>query len=262
MRCATRASNGPNHLGFVRPPGVNCAANPSQCGSGSGDAGYQDNTACYTTIHAPAGETVIFTFTQLNLELQGCHPSQPNGGCPDGGCDFVSVFDGQGADAPLIGKYSGYQTGASLPSVVSTQEYLRVEFHTDARNCGASPGTQTQHTTLVMFCMSWFPDFEFRGYTGISAAEDPGWFADWAFVEDGAGEEHCFPCAPAVTWSKPDAFPHGAAGQNICAPDSAVLRSRHGVIHDDDVSTAGSYGTGGTQVQASTTSNERQAFWL
>jgi hypothetical protein len=41
---------------------------------------------------------------------------------------------------------------------------------------------------------------------GISNAEDPGWFADWDFVEN---------------------------GQDICHPDSAVLRTEYGVIHDD-----------------------------
>eukprot|EP01052_Picozoa_sp_SAG31_P001665 SAG31_NODE_56_length_29726_cov_41.443312_15_plen_465_part_00 len=108
--------------------------------------------------------------------------------CTDGGCDYVIVFDGQTTDSPVIGKYSGYLTGADLPSIVSTGSYLRVEFHTDNRNCG------------------------------ISSAEDPGWFADWAFVED---------------------------GQNICDPDAAVLHAHHGVLHDDDVSTATSYQSGG-----------------
>ena len=40
-----------------------------------------------------------------------------------------------------------------------------------------------------------------------NTAEDPGWFADWDFVEN---------------------------GQNICAPDSAVLRDARGVLRDDD----------------------------
>lgn len=168
---------------------VNCQIQASQCGSGSGDAGYADNTHCYTTIHAPTGQQVRLTFMQMNLELQGCHPNQPNGGCPDGGCDYVMVWDGQQTTDPLIGKYSGYLTGNDLPSIISTGEWLRIEFHTDTRNCG------------------------------ISAAEDPGWFADWDFVE---------------------------SGQNICEPDAAVLHDEFGVLHDDDISTANSYEEGGT----------------
>ena len=37
---------------------------------------------------------------------------------------------------------------------------------------GASPVTQTQHTTLVVFCMSWCADFEFRGYIGAQGQLD------------------------------------------------------------------------------------------
>jgi hypothetical protein len=70
-------------------------------------------------------------------------------GCPAGGCDYVAVYDGQTANAPLIGKYSGHLQGAALPTVVSTGEWLRIEFMTDAANCG------------------------------IDSSEDPGWFADW-----------------------------------------------------------------------------------
>lgn len=168
---------------------VNCQIQARQCGSmGGGDAGYADNTHCYTTIHAPTDQQVRLTFMQMNLELQGCNRGQPNGGCPEGGCDYVEVFDGQESSDPLIGKYSGYLTGAELPSIVSTGEWLRIEFHTDTRNCG------------------------------ISAAEDPGWFADWDFVE---------------------------SGQNICEPDAAVLHDEFGVLHDDDISTANSFEEGG-----------------
>ena len=70
-------------------------------------------------------------------------------GCPDGGCDYVEVFDGQESTDPVIGRYSGYRNGADLPSIISTGEWLRIEFHTDTRNCGIQNG------------------------------EDPGWVADW-----------------------------------------------------------------------------------
>lgn len=33
---------------------------------------------CFTTIQAPDDTQIIFTFTQLNLELNGCHAELPN----------------------------------------------------------------------------------------------------------------------------------------------------------------------------------------
>jgi hypothetical protein len=44
------------------------------CGS-KGGQGYADNLNCYTTIHAPKGETIEFTFTQMNLEGPVNHAS-------------------------------------------------------------------------------------------------------------------------------------------------------------------------------------------
>ena len=96
------------------------------------------------------------TFTQMNLELTGCNPGQPNGGCPPGGCDFVSVFDGQGADAPLIGKYSGALSGAALPSVVSSGEWIRIEFHTDGRNCGITNGEDPVRRRACLTVPCWW----------------------------------------------------------------------------------------------------------
>merc|ERR1712166_297895 len=92
--------------------------------------GYKDNANCYTTIQAPKGDQIRFTFTQMNLELEGCSPGRPNKGCPDGGCDYVALYDGKDNHAKLIGKYSGYKTGADLPEIISTGRYMRVQFHT------------------------------------------------------------------------------------------------------------------------------------
>jgi hypothetical protein len=157
---------------------VNCGL--ANCGSGTGNAGYADNTACYTSIHAPAGEQVRLTFTQMNLE--GPEPVPGCGTCPPGGCDWVEVFDGENSQAPSIGRFTGALSGAALPSVISSGTALYIEFMTDTRNCGIT-----------------------------NTNEDPGWFADWDFVEN---------------------------GQNICAPDSAVLRAHHGVLRDDEVATS------------------------
>lgn len=161
-----------------------------EAGSPDGPA-YADGTDCYTTIHAPADEQVRFTFTALNLEEMGCSPPSPalpNGGCPAGGCDWVEIFDGQTPQSPSLGKFTGLQIGQDLPDMVSTGEWLRVEFHTDAGNCGVSTG------------------------------QDAGFVATWDFVEN---------------------------GQNICEPDATVLRSAHGVLHDDDTTTASGYGPDG-----------------
>ena len=94
--------------------GVNCQNNMRLCGMGKGDAGYKDNVNCFTTIKAPKGEQIKFTFTQMNLEYRGCGsltrpPRWSDGsygrGCPEGGCDYVALYDGPDEKSPLIGKY-------------------------------------------------------------------------------------------------------------------------------------------------------------
>lgn len=118
---------------------VNCAANAQQWGNSAAcnsGAGYADGTACYTTILAPAGQQVRLTFTQMNLELIGCSAGQSNGGCPDGGCDFVQVHDGITANDPIVGRYSGSLVGADLPSIVSSGTGMYVVFRSDTGNCG------------------------------------------------------------------------------------------------------------------------------
>jgi hypothetical protein len=64
-------------------------------GSAGATNGYQDKASCYTVIQAPEDDQVRFTFTQMNLELTGCHANAgPGQGCPAGGCDYVELFDG------------------------------------------------------------------------------------------------------------------------------------------------------------------------
>ena len=131
--------------------GVDCVANPQQCSgpTGSGDSGYTDNVNCFTTITAPSDGQVKLTFTQINLEQYGCHPGAgptwANGmdgqGCPDGGCDYVAVYDGADESSPLIGKYSGQP--AHLPVIVSSSTSMHIRFVTDNRNCGIAANGQT-----------------------------------------------------------------------------------------------------------------------
>jgi hypothetical protein len=132
--------------------------------SGSCTAGYADSAHCFTTIQAPDDTQVIFTFTQLNLELTGCHPERPNGGCPDGGCDYVAVYDGADSNAPLLGKFSGQPPAAAMPQVVSSGTALYIEFISDIGNIGIG-------------C---------AGQTG-----DPGWFAEWVTNRTTSGHRCC-----------------------------------------------------------------------
>lgn len=151
------------------------------CGS-KGGQGYADNLNCYTTIHAPKGETIEFTFTQMNLEgpgqKPGCSP------CTDKrGCDWVEIYDGKDNHAKLIGTYSGHHLGwikgeDQLPAIESTGQDMHIRFRTDNHNCG------------------------------IDSSEDPGFIAEWRFIENGV---------------------------NICHPSGGALRNHHGVLHDDAV---------------------------
>jgi hypothetical protein len=159
---------------------VDCSQPGANCG-GQANQGYADNLNCYTTIHAPTGDQVRFTFTQMNLEGPGTQPGcQP---CSDPrGCDWVAIHDGPDESSPLIGTYSGHHLGWQagedyLPTIVSSGQDLHIRFKTDTHNCG------------------------------IDSSEDPGWLASWDFIDN---------------------------GQDICHPDTAVLRDPHGTLHDDD----------------------------
>ena len=71
----------------------------------------------------------------MNLELTGCHPNAgPGQGCPEGGCDYVALYDGSDESAPLLGKFSGQPS--TLPVVVSSGQDLHIRFITDTSNCG------------------------------------------------------------------------------------------------------------------------------
>eukprot|EP01052_Picozoa_sp_SAG31_P026202 SAG31_NODE_2357_length_5874_cov_4.759827_5_plen_80_part_00 len=66
----------------------------------------------------------------MNLEQtnhNGC------GSCPEGGCDYVAVYDGPDENAPLIGRYSG--NPAQMPTAVSSGNSMHIRFMTDTGNC-------------------------------------------------------------------------------------------------------------------------------
>ena len=83
---------------------------------------------------------------------------QLHGGWTCCGCDYVALYDGADESAPLIGKYSGQPAPEDLPVIVSSGQDLHLRFVTDTSNCGIA----------------------FAGQQG-----DPGWFADWDFLENG-----------------------------------------------------------------------------
>lgn len=129
------------------------------------NVGYSDNLACGTRIHAPSGSTILWQFTAINLEgvsqRAGCSP------CPADGCDNVKLYDGPDSRAPLLGSFTGNHIP---PEVLTTQQDLWIEFHTDAGNCGISDSTS-----------------------------DPGWFGEWTVVD--AGVNICHPSAAVLTAS-------------------------------------------------------------
>ena len=144
--------------------------------------GYGDGLNCYTILHAPADNVIRFTFTSLNLEGTTNPQYGGTGTTPCGttcndprGCDYITIFDGPDQNSPVLGTFSG--NPAVGPSVVTSQEFMYIQFNTDNGNCG------------------------------VAGMQDPGFFGDWEFVEQ---------------------------GEDICHPSAAVLHAAHGVLHDDD----------------------------
>ena len=122
---------------------VDCSA--GGCGGAdTGSNGYGDNLDCGKHIAAPAGTTIALTFTHLALEQSA--------GCPEPGCDTVTVYDGSSASSPVLGTYSG----TTVPRPVrSTGSDIFARFQTDTGNAG----------------LSNMPD-------------DPGFYIDWHFVQN------------------------------------------------------------------------------
>lgn len=113
-------------------------------GSAGATNGYQDQASCYTVIQAPEDDQVRFTFTQMNLELTGCHANAgPGQGCPPGGCDYVELFDGPdqqvGAALGANGGGGGEERGPGR----------RGERGERGSFCPAAPHTGFEHSRSV-----------------------------------------------------------------------------------------------------------------
>jgi len=139
--------------------GVDCVDDdltPSEiasCGDGSDSTfGYGNNLDCGMQIHAGTDQRITLVFAQINLEGG---PRMENGipvpgPCDDPGCDYISIYDGDSANAPLIGQYTGHSV--PLP-ITSRGQDIFVRFQTD------------------------------HGNAAISSSIDPGFFLDWHFVD-------------------------------------------------------------------------------
>ena len=97
---------------------------------------YGDNLECGKHIQAPAGQTVSLLFTQFNLEDSA---------------DFVRVYDGRDANAPVLGEFTGDNTP---PLVSSTGRDMFIQFTTDHGNYGI---TQAGSHEDPGFCESFAP---------------------------------------------------------------------------------------------------------
>ncbi|OFX27986.1 MAG: hypothetical protein A2X08_15750 [Bacteroidetes bacterium GWA2_32_17] len=87
-------------------------------GDGSSYSYYWNNTNCDWLIAPDSIEKITLTFTTFNTQANA---------------DFVSVFDGADASAPLIGKYSGNQLP---PVIISSGDKLFLTFTSNESNQG------------------------------------------------------------------------------------------------------------------------------
>ncbi|XP_070174131.1 cubilin-like [Littorina saxatilis] len=84
-----------------------------------GDGSYENGLDCYWTIFVSQNKIVYLNVTDLDIE---------NGGLS---CiyDYVAVYDGMSANAPLIGKYCN--NGAPHPPIMTSSNVAFLQFHTD-----------------------------------------------------------------------------------------------------------------------------------
>ncbi len=81
---------------------------------GSGNLNYSNNLSCEWLIAPPNASSITANFMALNIEINA---------------DFVSVYDGNSASAPLIGSYSG---STLPPSITANSGQMFVVFTTNS----------------------------------------------------------------------------------------------------------------------------------
>ncbi len=98
-------------------------------GDGSGYSYYWNNTNCGWLIQPPNANKILLTFMQFQTEAQK---------------DFVNIYDGTDATAPLLGSYSGH----NLPStLIANSGSMFITFTTDGEN--QDQGWQAYYTSVV-----------------------------------------------------------------------------------------------------------------
>ncbi len=120
--CYGKGSDYGNWLAEIVPIGTgtsSCSGNtpltacPGSFTDGSGSTDYDNNLNCSWTISPPGATAITLTFTEFQTEE-----------C----CDFVRIYDGANANAPLLGEFSG----PNIPSpVTGLSGSLFVQFTTD-----------------------------------------------------------------------------------------------------------------------------------
>ncbi|MCS7084833.1 MAG: hypothetical protein NZ534_01990, partial [Bacteroidia bacterium] len=139
---------------------------------GSGTGNYNNNSNCRWLIQPPGATQIIINFTQFATESTW---------------DFVHVFAGSDATAPLVGSYSG----SSLPpSIVVNGGSAFVWFHSDG--FGTAAGWSFNYSATFVNC-----DLSVE----ISADNDficSGGSVELKALPDGGDDDYTFSWAPAA----------------------------------------------------------------
>ncbi len=103
----------------------------------SGNNEYGNNSDCTWLVQGPSGSNIRLSFSAFQTE--SC-------------CDFVHIYDGSNASAPLIGSYSG----SAIPlAIQTTQPNAFIEFDTD--------GSVTESGWEIQYeCIQFFSDLQFK----------------------------------------------------------------------------------------------------
>ena len=155
-----------------------CGGADASCFGGicsGGRNGYGDNLDCGKHIHAPSGNTISLTFTYIALES--------GAGCPQPGCDTVTVYDGADDRAPVLGSFSGALSPPRHPR--------RARFHARAAaqrlTAAPAPAGTEEPPPLVSTGPDLFVRFQTDtgnfGFQMESVSDDPGFYVDWHFIQ-------------------------------------------------------------------------------
>ncbi|MBK9793184.1 MAG: M4 family metallopeptidase [Sphingobacteriales bacterium] len=136
---------------------------------GSGSVDYQNRLDCNWLIKPTGASSVTLTFDSLDVE-------DPPVGLPGTYYDYVNVYDGQNANATLLGTYAGSEVPAPI---TSSGNALFLVFHTDGRT--TAKGWNAHYTSSTgQFC---------SGTTSLTAAT--GTFTDGSSASNYQSNSDC-----------------------------------------------------------------------